>query len=137
MTRVDLVGSHIGETAPKTQSVLKCAEGCTLLVDEAYQRMPLDATRDFGKECIEKLMEAIEGGPATTSRRPAIIFAVYQGEMSHLLESNPGLERRITHSFPFEDFSNQEISEIFVIMLGKKAIKQSFVKKYSFEPDGS
>ena len=74
-------------------------------------------------------MEAIEGGPATTSRRPAIIYAGYQGEMSRLLESNPGIERRITHSFTFEDFSDQEISEIFAIMLGKKGYKAKFCKK--------
>ena len=46
------------------------------MVDEAYQLMPLDAPRDFGEECKEKLIEAIEGGPATTSRRPAIILQV-------------------------------------------------------------
>ena len=34
--------------------------------------------------------------------------------------------RRITHSFTFEIISDQEISEIFAIMLGKKCYKAKF-----------
>ena len=59
---------------PKPSRFLNVQKVAHLLVDEAYQLMPLDATRDFGKECIEKLMEAIEGGPATNSRILLKIF---------------------------------------------------------------
>jgi hypothetical protein len=50
-----------GGTADKTLQVINSAHGCTMLLDEAYQLMPLDASRDFGGEAIDTLMGTIEG----------------------------------------------------------------------------
>jgi len=75
--REDLVGQHIGETADKTRNVLKGAAGGTLLIDEAYRLVPEGTGRDFDPEAMDTIMATIEGSPATTSDRPAFIFAGY------------------------------------------------------------
>ena len=66
-----------GETASKTNDVIDSARGGTLLIDEAYQLMPVDSPRDVGIEAIETIMGTIEGYANITSDMPAYIFAGY------------------------------------------------------------
>ena len=73
--REDLVGQHICETADKTRNVLGGAAGGTLLIDDAYRLVPQDSRRDFGPEAMDTIMATIEESSATTSERPAFIFA--------------------------------------------------------------
>jgi hypothetical protein len=108
-----------GETAEKTTNEINSARGGTMLVDEAYQLVPLDSRRDFGVEAIETIMATIEGGDQTTDDRPAYIFAGYPIEMERLLHANAGLKRRVTHTFSFIDYSPLELAEIFVKMCKK------------------
>lgn len=88
------------------------ARGGTLLVDEVYRLVPVDAPRDFGPEAVDTLMAAMEGEPHTTTDRPAIILAGYPGSMGRVTSSNPGLARRITDRFVFPDYSVGELVEI-------------------------
>ena len=67
--REDLVAMHIGETAQLTRAKIKEAKGGVLFIDEAYQLMPKDSTRDFGKEAVETIMNALHDND------PVFIFA--------------------------------------------------------------
>ena len=90
--------------------MINSARSGTLLIDEAYQLTPRDATRDFG---IETIMATIEGGPSTDDDRPAYIFAGYTADMERFMSANMGLKRRITDIFNFTNYSRKEIFEIF------------------------
>ncbi|NJP78599.1 AAA family ATPase, partial [Streptomyces sp. AA8] len=49
VSRVDLVGEHIGSTAIRTQEAFDRARGGVLFIDEAYALAPEDSGRDFGR----------------------------------------------------------------------------------------
>jgi hypothetical protein len=105
--RSDLVAGHIGQTATKTRAVVESARGGVLFIDECYRLSPADAERDFGKEAIDELMMPMEAGD------PLIIFAGYDDpQMDAFVGSNPGLFRRINHSFVFEAYSTSELGEV-------------------------
>lgn len=106
----------VGETAERTTKVINTARGCTLLIDEAYQLVPIDASRDFGREAIETIMGTVEGSNTTEDNRPAYIFAGYPEEMDRFLETNSGLLRRVTNNFMFANYTIEELFSIFVKM---------------------
>ncbi|MBQ6860621.1 MAG: AAA family ATPase [Clostridia bacterium] len=107
--RKDLVAEWIGQTAPKTTEVIERAMGGVLFIDEAYTLAPSDSFRDFGAEAIATLIKAMEDHKGEL----VVIFAGYQKEMKHFLDSNPGIASRIGYTFNFEDYSDSELTEIY------------------------
>ena len=93
--------------------------GRTMLVEEAYQLSAADGSRDFGPEAVETIMSTIEGGDATVDDRPAYVFAGYPAEMKNFLKVNAGLARRITDTFYFNDYTENELCQIFLVMVKK------------------
>ena len=69
--------------------------GAVLFVDEAY-RLSQGGEKDFGTEAIETLMGYMNDGS------PIMVFAGYPEEMTGFMTKNPGLFRRVPHSFHFE-----------------------------------
>lgn len=107
--RGDLVGQYIGLTEHKTKCKIREAMGGVLFVDEAYQLVERGASDvDFGKNALEEIMSVMERGD------PVIVFAGYPDRMETFLEANDGLKRRIQHTFTFQDFSTQELAQIFL-----------------------
>ena len=49
-----------GETTIKTCEEINKARGGTMLIDEAYQLVPPDSTKDFGPEAVDAIMQTIE-----------------------------------------------------------------------------
>ncbi|CAL1128439.1 unnamed protein product [Cladocopium goreaui] len=105
--RGDLVGQYIGLTEHKTKCKIREAMGGVLFVDEAYQ-LATSSDVDFGKNALEEIMSVMERGD------PVIVFAGYPDRMETFLEANDGLKRRIQHTFTFQDFSTQELAQIFL-----------------------
>ena len=107
--RKDLVGSHIGETAPKVADVIEKAIGGVLFVDEAYTLTP-KSEQDFGGEAIATLIKAM----ADHKDDLVVIYAGYKEEMQEFIEANQGIASRIGFTFHFEDYSADELTEMFV-----------------------
>ena len=105
--REDLVAMHIGETAQLTRAKIQEAKGGVLFIDEAYQLMPKDSTRDFGKEAVETIMNALHDND------PVFIFAGYPGDMARFIAANAGLTRRVGRKFNFPDYTPKDIAQIF------------------------
>ena len=107
--RVDLVGEYIGQTAPKVKKAIDRARGGILFVDEAYALSDRgDDGKDFGKEVIEVLLKEMSDGKGDLS----IIFAGYPKEMQAFLNSNPGMNSRISSLIHFPDYVPDELMQI-------------------------
>ena len=109
--RKDLVGQYLGQTAPKTSDVIDRAIGGVLFIDEAYSLVNINTgTSDaFGMEAIATIIKAMEDHKDEF----VVIFAGYEREMSYFLEANSGIASRIGYTFTFEDYTAEELTEIF------------------------
>ena len=109
----DLIGQYVGHTAPKTAEVIEKAMGGVLFVDEAYSitggSLQTIHGNHFGDECIATLIKAMEDHKGDF----VCIFAGYKLEMEKFIDSNPGLRSRLGYVFHFDDYSIDELIEIF------------------------
>ena len=106
--RSGLVAGYVGQTALKTQEVIKSALGGVLFIDEAYS-LASGGENDFGREAIETILKAME------DHRDDLIVVVagYTGPMEQFLNSNPGLESRFNKYFNFPDYNGEQLMAIF------------------------
>lgn len=114
--RAALVGEYVGQTAQKTEKKINEAIGGVLFIDEAYTLVKQGATNDFGQEAIDILLKRMEDRKGEF----VVIVAGYPDEMNLFLNSNPGLKSRFTHTFVFEDYTPDELIEIFQKMISKE-----------------
>ncbi len=112
-TRDDLVGEFIGHTAPKTREMIKKAMGGVLFIDEAYFLYRPENERDYGKEAIEILLQAMEDHRDDF----VVILAGYEKEMDKFFGANPGMASRVAHHIDFPDYDNEELIQIADRML--------------------
>ncbi|WP_418750057.1 AAA family ATPase [Frisingicoccus sp.] len=108
--RSGLVGQYIGETAIKTQEKIHEAMGGVLFIDEAYALAKADNSRDFGQEAIDTLLKAMED----YRNEFIVIVAGYEKQMEKFINSNPGLKSRFSRIIKFEDYSAEEMIQIFL-----------------------
>lgn len=114
--RTGLVGQYIGETAQKTEKVIAEAMGGILFIDEAYTLKKPGNQQDFGQETIDVLLKRMEDHNGEF----VVICAGYPEEMNGFINSNPGLKSRFTHYFNFDDYSPDELVEIFKLICRKE-----------------
>jgi SpoVK/Ycf46/Vps4 family AAA+-type ATPase len=93
----------------KTTEVIERALGGVLFIDEAYSLASKDSQQDYGKEAIETILKGMEDHRDDL----VVIVAGYPDEMAEFFSSNPGLKSRFTRSINFEDYSPEELLQIF------------------------
>lgn len=106
--RLGLVGAYVGHTAAKTDRAVRDARNGILFIDEAYG-LADKGKDDFGHEAIEALMTRMEND----RDKFAVIAAGYTDKMKQFLHSNPGLNERFKIRVTFDDYSDDELAEIF------------------------
>tara|TARA_B100000767_G_scaffold275476_1_gene312620 strand:+ start:6899 stop:8089 length:1191 start_codon:yes stop_codon:yes gene_type:complete len=130
--RSDLIGGYLGQTAIKTQKVLKECKGGILIIDEAYSLGNPEGRDSYSKECIDTLTAYLSETPET------IVFIIgYKEALDKCFFSvNRGLERRFTYRFSLNKYEPNELKDIlFKIVekndwkIEKKKIKDDFFIK--------
>ena len=113
--RSGLVAGYVGQTAIKVQEAVKKAMGGILFVDEAYTLTRGNKEDDFGQEAVDTLLKAMEDN----RDKFIVIVAGYPGLMQDFIHSNPGLTSRFNKFIHFEDYTPDELSQIFKSMCHK------------------
>lgn len=116
VSRQDLVGEYIGQTAIKTNKVIDKALHGVLFIDEAYS-LTSNGENDFGKEALEVLVKRMEDD----RDKIIVIIAGYPAPIKNLLKSNPGLPSRFNRNLLFPDFNENELREIFLHYVQKSS----------------
>eukprot|EP00939_MAST-03C_sp_MAST-3C-sp1_P004760 g4760.t1 len=120
-TASDFKGDVVGASEQQTKAIIEQAQGCVLLIDEAYG---LDDNL-YGKQALDTIVEKVSneaGGDI------AVIMMGYKPQIEKMLrEQNPGLSRRFNpaFAFEFEDFKNGELLEIMTRYCRKQNIRVS------------
>ncbi len=112
--RSGLVAGYVGQTAIKTSKVIEKALGGVLFIDEAYA-LNGKAENDFGQEAIDTILKAMEDHRDDL----VVIAAGYDGLMDDFIHSNPGLESRFNRFLHFDDYSTDEMMQIFEMQCKK------------------
>lgn len=115
----DFVGSVIGGSEAATRAILSAAEGCVLVIDEAYM---LNPTRSSGLNSgggdpyktavLDTLVEQVQGVPGDDR---VVLLLGYKKEMEEMFRNcNPGLARRFQFDNPivFEDYNDTSLLKI-------------------------
>lgn len=117
--RSGLVAEYIGQTAVKTNNIIDSAIDGVLFIDEAYSLVPKDSENDFGHEAISTLLKRMEDN----RDRLVVILAGYDNKMKDFIDSNPGLQSRFNRYIHFDDYSTNELIQIFELSLNKHDYK--------------
>jgi Holliday junction resolvasome RuvABC ATP-dependent DNA helicase subunit len=103
--RAGLVAGYLGQTAEKTSALLATAYGGLLFIDEAYALVG----DQYGDEAIATLVKAMEDHRDEL----VVIVAGYPEPMERLIAANPGLASRFRLTIEFDDYTDDELAEIF------------------------
>lgn len=121
VTRTELIGQYIGQTAPQTRSVLlETLEG-VLFIDEAYQltQCPEDkvGSKDFGSESVTEIVNFLDKYIGMS----IVIVAGYEGVMTRcFMTFNEGLPRRFPYRYILSPYPDEELTDILISNLKRK-----------------
>lgn len=113
----DLLAQYAGQTPEKVQSKVKEAEGGVLMIDEAYALN--DAANggsvsaslgNYSQEAIDTIMKNMEPPQCV------FIFCGYEDKMQEFVRLNQGLSRRVPYHFHFDNYSVEELVQIFEVV---------------------
>ena len=116
VTSKDLVAEYVGQTSIKTANVVQKALGGVLFIDEAYSLASGKGEgNSFNEEAVATLIQAMENNRDNL----VVIFAGYTKEMQDFLNLNSGIVSRIGYTVEFEDYTVDELWQIFNQMMTK------------------
>lgn len=121
--RSGLVAEYVGQTAVKTNKIIDSALDGVLFIDEAYSLVQ-GGGNDYGQEAISTLLKRMEDDRS----RLIVVLAGYSEDMKRFIDSNPGLQSRFNRYIHFEDYTADELKQIFLLNVDKN--------QYLLEPEG-
>ncbi len=119
-TGASLVDGGVDELKKQLDKIYK-AGGGLLFVDEAYTLNPHEAYSN-GKKVLEYLLPEMENKIGTL----VVAFAGYTKPMEKLFEYNEGLSSRFPVTLQFQDFSNEQLLEIFLSLMKSNKATNKF-----------
>ena len=132
-SREDFIGEHLGATAIKTAELLRNCLGGVLFIDEVYSMGPGQKDKDsFSKEAIDTICSFL----SEHKNDFCCIIAGYETEIKKCFFSvNSGLERRFPWVHKIDNYSEDNLADIFFKMINqiKWKINESVEKKFIVE----
>ena len=115
--RDDFIAGYLGQTALKTQKLLKSCIGGVLFIDEVYALAPRKNDKDsFADEALDILCSFMSEHKNDT----CIIAAGYEDDIKNrLFAKNTGLKRRFPWVHKIEPYTDLELAEIFLKMIAE------------------
>lgn len=115
VSKPELIAGYLGQTAIKTQKVLKNALGGVLFIDEAYSlgsgSQSGEDSDAYGKECIDTINKFLSENTSNF----IMIVAGYREDLDRCFFSlNKGLKRRFPWCYDIETYSNMDLKKIFI-----------------------
>lgn len=128
-SRTDLIAEYQGQTATKVKRLMNRAKGGVLFIDEAYSVTENDQSDSYGKECLTELTKALEDYRDDL----VVIVAGYTNLMEPFFQSNPGLKSRFNTFISFNDYSLDELVQIFNFICNQNdyIIEEQAIEKVS------
>ena len=109
----DLIDSVAGGTQKKTRKLFEKNLGATIFLDEAYE-LGLNSS---GRDAVGEILTFMENNKGQFS----FIAAGYPNEMEkYFFGVNAGIKSRVDYVIHIGDYNEQELFEIFMIMLQNK-----------------
>ena len=109
--REDLIGQYLGETTIKTMDTLQSCKNGVMLIDEAYSLGSADNHDSYAKEAIDCINQFL----TENADKIICIIAGYKTELNECFFSqNKGLRRRFPWTFTIDNFSKNELAQIFI-----------------------
>ena len=96
------------DTAEELHAAVRRAIGGALVIDEAYALM-----NQYGGQNV---IDALIADMGTYAGQFAVVFAGYEEQTRRLMESNEGLNRRIGREIVLENYTWEQIEQIFFVM---------------------
>jgi hypothetical protein len=120
VSRSDLVGQYVGQTAPRTQSLLLQSLEGIIFIDEAYQLAPPNSSsNDFGTESITEIVNFTDKYIGMS----VVIVAGYENiMMKQFFTCNEGLPRRFPFRIVLRNYTLNELCDILIQYLESKDI---------------
>ncbi|KAK3990815.1 putative AAA family ATPase [Cladorrhinum sp. PSN332] len=121
----DFVGGALGQSEQQTKGILAAAVGKVLVIDEAYGLYgggdQGSVSDPYKTAVIDTIVAEVQSVPGDDR---CVLLLGYKDQMEKMFQNvNPGLSRRfpIASGFNFEDFSDDELREIFDLKLKQQA----------------
>lgn len=112
-SRKDIVSTYANESDKNMDKAVNEAMGGVLFIDEAYALAPFDDTGHCsdseGIKALERLMVRMENDRG----KFVVVCAGYKDKMRNLMKANEGFASRFTHRINIEDYTPEELTEIF------------------------
>lgn len=106
----ELIGEYIGQSEKNIRDAIQRAMGGVLFIDEAYGLLSQDGKpNEYQNGIIVALTDAMTHYQGQLS----VVAAGYPSLMDALIAANPGLESRFVNNIILEDYSPQELTDIF------------------------
>lgn len=123
----DFVGAALGQSEQQTKGILAASVGKVLVIDEAYGLYGGDGNQStsdpYKTAVIDTIVAEVQSVPGDDR---CVLLLGYQNQMETMFQNvNPGLSRRfpMATAFTFEDFTNDELSNILDLKLKQQAYR--------------
>ena len=115
--RDDFIAGYLGQTAIKTQKLLRSCIGGVLFIDEVYALAPRDSDRDsFSEEALDTLTAFLSEHKSDF----CCIAAGYENDIERcFFAMNQGLKRRFPWVHKIEEYNPTELAHIFFKMVNE------------------
>jgi len=119
----ELIGQYRGDSEANMRRAVQRALGGVLFIDEAYGFATGDMHGDSYKE---GMVDELVASMTAYKGEFAVVLAGYPDKMAHMLDTvNPGLKGRFNNYIHFEDYTPEELADIFRLQAKKKELSIS------------